>query len=152
MNSMACGDPLRDFLNSAKQARLTLLRVRNCAAELETRCTKTTAQMNATPGSGGADQQQQWAALVDEHEKLRQRMNDALKQMEAVQQFVDRVQPNLYRNILSLRYVHQYSWPVVAAMLSNAGAPYSMRHIQRLHGAALQAARKLWDEEHANAE
>ena len=74
-------------------------------AELEAQCTRLTAQLRATPGGGSSDAQMQWAVLADERRRLTRQMRRAQEQERAVQAFIDRVRPELYRDILTLRYI-----------------------------------------------
>ena len=46
--------------------------------------------------------------------------------------------------MLKLRYLDCLSWERVQELLSRSGVFYSDRHIYRLHGEALEAARRLW--------
>lgn len=137
----------RDYLRSVRHARLEQERLAVRVAELEAQCTRLTAQLRATPGGGSSDAQMQWAVLADERRRLTEQMRRAQEQERTVQAFIDRVRPELYRDILTLRYIDLRSWPETAALMSRAGGPQSERHIQRLHGAALQAAQRLWDAE-----
>ena len=138
---------LRDFLGSVRHARLEQERLTERVLELEAQCTRLTAQMRQTPGGGTTDTQMQWASLADERRRLTRQMYRAQRQEREVQNLIDRVRPELYRDILTLRYIDLRSCPETAEIMARTGGPQSERHLQRLHGAALQAAQRLWDEE-----
>ena len=140
---------LNSFLQSVQTLRAEQRDLANRVMEDGARCTKMTMQMRAAPGGSRADAQQQWVALADESRALTQLTRAADRQEEIVRSFLARVAPTLYRDILTLRYVNGYSWPAAAARLSELGHPYSIRHVQRLHGAALLAAQRVWDKEAA---
>lgn len=140
---------LRGFLSSVRHARLEQERLTERVLELEAQCTRLTAQTCQTPGGGNSDTQMQWSVLADERRRLTMQMYRAQQQERAVQAFIDRVQPELYRDILTLRYIDLRSWPETAELMSKAGGPQSERHIQRLHGAALLEAQRVWDKEEA---
>lgn len=135
---------LQSYLRSVRHAQLEQTRLTERVLAMEAQCTRLTAQIRQTPGGGDHDAQLQWAALADERRRLTRQMHRAMRQEREVQTFLDRVKPELYRDILTLRYVDRLCWPEVAAALSRAGHEYSERHILRLHGAALQAAQKVW--------
>lgn len=138
---------LNSFLQSVQTLRAEQRDLANRVMEQSARCTRITAQMRPTPGGSSVDAQQQWSALADESRTLTQLTHAADRQEEVVRSFLAQVSPALYRDILTLRYVNGCSWPAAAARLSELGHPYSVRHIQRLHGSALLAAQRVWDKE-----
>ena len=104
-----------------------------------------TATLSATPGGGGGgDAEKMWAALADESARLYPLLKAAMEQERRVENFIDRIPHDSYRLILKLRYLDCLSWERVQELLSRSGVFYSDRHIYRLHGEALEAARRLW--------
>lgn len=142
-------DAFMEFLLSVGHARFEQNRLAVRVAELDARCTKITPAWGDTEGGGG-DAQRQWAILADEHHRLVEQLEAAVEQERRVQAFLDRVRPTVYRDILTLRYVDLRNWVQIEQMLYRSGNAYSDRHIYRLHGQALDAARALWDRDHAD--
>lgn len=137
-------DPVREFLNSATEAKLEIMRHRMRAEELECRCTKVTASMSGMPGGGNSDAQQLWATLADERTKEREAEKRETETYRQVEEFINKLPNSDHRAVLRLRYLNGMGWVNVQMKLYEAGIFYSERHIYRLHGDALEAARELW--------
>lgn len=140
-------DEFMEFLRSVSHARLEQQRLERRVAELDARCTKITPTWGDTEGGGG-DAQRQWANLADERRRLVEQQETAAELERQVQAFLNRVTPTVYRDILTLRYIDLRNWVQIEQMLYRSGNAYSDRHIYRLHGQALDAARALWDLDH----
>ena len=141
-------DPVREFLESASEAKLEIARHHARVAELESRATKVTASLHAAPGGGGSDTQQIWVVLAEERDKAMEAEKLELERYHAVESFIDRMQDKRHRVILRLRYLNALSWIRVQMKLYESGFYYSESHIKKLHGKALNAARELWRKEH----
>ena len=141
-------DPVREFLESAKEAKLEIARHRERVEELESRCTRMTANMSATPGGGNSDTQQLWATLAEERDKELAAEKRELEKYHAVESFINRVPDERFRAILRLRYLNVLGWIRVQMKLYESGIFYSESHIKKLHGMALESARELWRKEH----
>ena len=146
-------DPVRKFLSSAWEARVEYNRLTEKIRTMEAQAMNTTATLSAAPGGGGiSDTQRLWAALADETAKLKDKLSAALEREHEVEAFVERIDDPMYRMILKLRYVDCLSWPRVMELLSRGGIYYSQRNITRLHGEALEQARRQWIIEHEDKE
>lgn len=138
-------DPVREFLDSVRTARVEYNRLSEKIRGLEAQCMSVTATLSATPGGGGGgDAEKMWAALADESARLYPLLKAAMEQERRVENFIDRIPNDSYRLMLKLRYLDCLSWERVQELLSRSGVFYSDRHIYRLHGEALEAARRLW--------
>lgn len=142
-------DPARAFLESVREARFNEARCMEKIALAEARCTQVTAQMSRAPGGhGDVHKDGPRAALSDLRSLLGQLYREAVKQELAVEQFVASLDNDLHRIILRLKYIDLLHWPQVQAKMEERGIYYTERHILRLHGDALQAARAKWAELH----
>jgi hypothetical protein len=123
-------------------------------SELTDACTSITAAWNAAPGGSGANIHKDAAlvSLADQQAKLIRLLLDCQKQSQAVEDFINQLENQTYRAVLHLRYVALRSWPGVEEGLQECGLYYSMRQIYRIHGSALQEARRLWAEQHTGEE
>jgi hypothetical protein len=137
-------DPVLDFLSSAIEAKLEIIRHRMRAEELESRCTKVTASMSGMPGGGNSDAQLLWSTLVDERDKERAAEKRETEVYRSVENFISEIPNKTYRAILKLRYLNGLEWVNVQMKMYEAGIFYSERHIYRLHDCAIEAARELW--------
>ena len=64
-------DPVREFLDSVRTARVEYNRLSEKIRGLEAQCMSVTATLSATPGGGGGgDAEKMWAALADESARL----------------------------------------------------------------------------------
>ena len=85
-----------------------------------------------------------WRTLAGNIPLLSPLLKAAMEQERRVENFIDRIPNDSYRLMLKLRYLDCLSWERVQELLSRSGVFYSDRHIYRLHGEALEAARRLW--------
>lgn len=137
-------DPVREFLESAKEAKLEIARHRERVEELESRATKVTASLNAMPGGGNSDAQQLWIALAEERDREREAEKRELEKYRAVESFIDRLPDKMHRMILRLRYLRLLKWVPIQMELYKKGVVYCERELYRIHGEALDVARELW--------
>ena len=135
-----------EFLDSLRVARQEIHLCRERIAELEDANTRiTTAWKEAPTGGGDVHKDATVIALADKRAELLALEKDYADQMLAVEQFIARLDDPVYRTILELRYVKLLRWPKVHQKMEDAGLWYSYRHMTRLHGQALAAARRLWN-------
>lgn len=142
-------DPARAFLESVREARFNEARCMEKIALAEARCTQVTAQMSGAPGGhGDVHKDSPRAALADLRGLLGKLYRDSLRQELAVEQFIESLDVDIHRIVLRLKYVDLLHWPQVQTKMEERGIYYTERHILRLHGDALQAARVKWAELH----
>ena len=100
--------------------------------ELATRCTSTLTDMPRNPSksiSPMADVVMKIIDLQDEITRDLERLVDLKREISLVIREVD---CNEYRMILEKRYISNMAWPEIAVELG-----YNLRHLYRLHDAAL---------------
>lgn len=136
--------PVKEFLESAIEAKVEAARLKRRVAELESRCQKMTAQMKDVPGGGRADNQALWVLLAEEIEREKAAHRGALEQYRTVETFIAHLSKPVHRALLRLRYLEGLGWVKVQQELYKQGIFYSERHISRLHAYALEEARALW--------
>lgn len=136
-------DPAKDLLESVRGARMDLNR---CQWKLQTtwsQCTRITAQLGLTPGGGGdVHKDGLLLAVAEQQELLRSLYLRAVETENRVEHFIAGIPDARYRAILRLRYLDLLRWPEVLDQLEKGGLYYSDRQMFRLHGEAMQAARK----------
>lgn len=144
-------DPVRAFLSSVAEARIEARRLGFRVRRLEARATKLTASLTGMP-SGHGDSGDLLATLADLRSTCERSRVQAELQEAAVEQFIDRLEDSTSRIILKLRYCDCLNWVdrphrrSVIGELGKAGLNYSERQVYRLHGIALNEARKLYKE------
>lgn len=138
-------DPARDFLSSAREAKIEYTRIRRRIAELESQATKCTASLSGMPGGGGGGGMESlWAALADERRNLTLAAEEELNRYHAVDRFIRKLDDPVHRIVLRLHYLDGFRWPQVQKEMEKEGYYYCERHITRLHGEALKEARRIW--------
>lgn len=65
-----------------------------------------------------------------------------------MERFISSLENGTHRILLRLKYADALSWPQVQQQMQESGIYYSERQLYRIHGDALQAARKLWAGQH----
>ena len=140
-------DPTLDFLRSVRWSRVRARRTDLRLQELRAAATKITQRISGMPG-GGSDPHRDGlqAALADLETRLSEEHREALERERAVSSFLSRLPDASHREVLTLRYVHCLRWPQIREELEQAGPYYEDRQIYRIHGNALQAARRLWQD------
>lgn len=140
---------VREFLDSLRTNKAEIALCRARIAQLETAATRITTVWKEVPGGGNGDPHKDatLAALADARSRLIDEETQLAKNILSVSDFIDRIPGITYRTILNLRYVECLSWEGVTEKMEEMGIPYACRHVIRLHGKALNAARKLWAQE-----
>jgi len=138
-------DELTNFLTSVEDARCRYLRCKNRTEVLRARCENITPNPDAAPGgSGDPHKDANLVALAQKSAEADMWEREWKRREEAVEDFLNRLSNKTYRLILQLKYVDQLEWPQIQTRLTDYGIYYVVRHLQRLHGDALEAARALW--------
>ena len=138
-------DPVREFLESVRDARFALRRSELKLEELAAQSTSMTARITGALGGGGdVHKDSALIALAMARESLEQTKAEAEAQVLKVEEFISKLPDVRHRAVLTFYYVHLFKWPRVVEEMEKCGMYYSDRHIFRLHGDALQAARTLW--------
>jgi len=141
-------DPVREYLRSVYGLKLEAARLTDRVRELTARCEKTTTVLTGMPRGNGSDPEKLLALLADERADLDAKQLAAEIRSREVETFIGRLTDPLHREILCRRYIECRRWPEILAKLRAQGNYFEERHMFRLHGQALNAARDLWAEEH----
>jgi len=144
-------DEVRIFLEGAKDAYLKCADLRERARALESTAKRVTANLNGMPRAGNADRDAVLAALADARGRLLLDIAEEEARKIEIADFIDRVPTSAAgRAVLRRRYLHYESWKGVRRWMAAHGMAYSAQSVYRIHGEALSAARKLWNQEHDN--
>ena len=138
------GEPMREFLDSAKWARLKASRLRRKVAELTTQVEHMTANYSGMPKGSGGDATAAWTTLAQLRSDYEAEIVRAERVEKEVLDFISTLDRPVHREILALRYCENLSWPKVMEGMQAAGHYYSERQVYRLHGTALNEAREKW--------
>lgn len=134
-------EPVRSFLESYWELRKEHKRLERKIKELESQCQSVTAKYSAVPGGGGGNGHSAWDALVEARERAEAKLTETLYREAEIEQFINRLSKPAYRQVLRHKYLELLNWEPIAEILH-----YSIRHTQRLHDDALDAARVLWEQ------
>lgn len=138
---------VRAFLASVRECRVEKRRCEWRLEQLRSQCESITAVLRDTPGGGSGDKHKDelLTALVDAGTELADRMTAYAKQIEEVEDFIDRLPSAAHRVILRLRYVDLLRWTDVLDAMHDYGLYYEDAQMYRLHRQALGEAKKLWE-------
>lgn len=140
----------RQFLESVRTSRAAAMRCARQVHELRTQVESITAPLNSSPVSNGGKDvhgDARLAALADLQDRLIAASDDWLRRVKEAEDFVDHIGNVEHRILLQLRYIDCNRWEDVRRLMERFGLYYSDRQMFRLHGNALQEARRLWSEE-----
>lgn len=146
---------LRSFLDQVGDYKCRVRRCEYQIEELSAKCRKSTTSWEPGGGCGSGCDTHKDANLImlcEKKEVLTRLLKDQDAAVAAVEGFIAKLPDYRHRAIMKLRYVDLLRWGEVEAELCAAGLPYSERQIYNLHGNALKAARKLWEEVEPNVE
>lgn len=139
-------DPAKEFLLSARWAKVEVRRLKMKVAELETQVEHITANYSGMPRGGSSEVAAAWTALAALRSEYLAQQVVAEQKEKAVSDFIDLLPSPESREVLHLRYCLQLRWTEIASELRASGYYYSERQVFRLHGKALNEARRLWAE------
>ncbi len=148
-------DPAKEYLESVYEARAEIDRLHRSAQSMYDAVTHITRSTDGIRVNESSDNGKLLAVYADTVNVWRQRLVTCLQLEREVQEFIDRCPGGprgIYRILLRLRYLDCLSWNHIQERLQKeTGQPvfYSDRHLFRLHGEALSAARRQWAEEHS---
>lgn len=138
-------DELTDFLTGVEDARRRHLRCVYKAEELRRRCENITSNWDAMPGgSGDPHKDATLAALAQKSAEADAWKAEWARREAEVEKFLDRIPNAVHRVLLQLKYVDLLKWPQIVERLPDYNIHYVERHVHRLHGDALEAARAIW--------
>lgn len=130
-------------------------RIRLRLEDTKDRIMRVTALYGDQPrGGGGSDRNDRLALLADMESDLITAYLDAFKKAHEIEEFIQRVDPgpnNIYRLILSMRFLDGHSWDVIREQLKRYGCPCETRTMYNWYGKALNAARIVYAETHPDA-
>ena len=131
----------KEYLKSYRPLRLAILRLEDRIATEESQAERATSILTGMPrGGGGKFADELWAALADSKEIYQWKLKEALALQKEIEHFIGRVPGDINKLLLQLRYVDCLSWPEISDRMG-----YERTHIHRLHGAALEEARRVYE-------
>ena len=104
---------------------------------------KVTATLTGMPGAPAGtmtgDNLQLCIDMLDELERRYvDRLRGTIRMLTSIEDGIDALPDERYRQVLRMRYISGASWPTIAAEMN-----YTARQAQNLHGRALQALEAL---------
>lgn len=139
-------DSVREFLESARWAHAKAARLSRKIEQLKTQVEHITPSYSGMPSGGSADSSSAWAALAQLRSEYEAERVKAEQLEKAVYDFIESLAVPEHRMVLSRRYCDRLRWPEVIEVLKEDGYSYSDRQVFRLHGRALNEARRKWKE------
>ena len=141
-------DPVREFLDSAKDAHARAQMLSRKVAELTAQVERITPSYSGMPSGGGGDSSSAWVALAQLRSSYLEEKIKAETLEKSVSDFIETLPTPENRVVLHLKYCERLRWPEVMKGMREAGYYFSDRHIYRIHGNALDEARERWKEIH----
>lgn len=141
-------DEVREFLESAKWAHARAVRLYRKVQALETQVEHITPSYSGMPSGGGTDSSNAWLALAQLRSDYLAEMVKAERREKEVSDFIEGLYAPENKEVLRLRYCERLRWTDVADRMAAAGYYYTDRQVFRIHGRALNEARKKWKEIH----
>ncbi len=135
-----------EFLRSVREARVEARRCEQRLDEIRAQCERITPNYGPLlPGGGDDHHDALLIAATEQARTLYDRRQELLWQINLVEAFISELSDARLRSVLRLRYVDCMRWEDVVKGMRVYGYYYDLRHVTRLHGRALNEARKAWD-------
>jgi len=132
-----------DFLRSVRTCIVEKTRCEALLRTLWAQCEKITAAYGPLlPGGGDAHRDALLLTVAEQSDELLLRTQDYVRRITAVEDFIATMPDVRHRAVLRLRYVDCKRWDDVRESLKEYGIYYEDAQIFRLHGKALQEARR----------
>lgn len=141
-------DSVREFLESAKWAKVKAARLSRKVEALTTQVERITPSYTGMPKGNGGDSSSAWAALAQLRSEYMEEKLKAERREKEVADFIESLPTPVYRELLHLRYCEGLRWPEVVDAMQAVGLYYTNRYVFKLHGRALNEAREKWKEIH----
>ena len=146
-------DELTDFFMSVEDAKSRHLRCEEKAAELLARCENITSQWSPAPGgSGDLHKDATKIAYAQKTAEADWWKQEWARREAEVEAFLNLIPSRVFRLLLQFKYVDLNTWPQVTERLQEHNIFYVQRHVERLHGDALEEARAIWRAEQLKKE
>ena len=143
-------DDLKAFLDQVGDYRCRVRRCEYQIAALQSKCEKSTSAWRTDGGGGSAGsdihKEANLISLCEKRDMLVQLLEEQSAAVASVENFISLLPDYRHRVIMQMRYVDLLRWSEISSELEASGLPYSERQMYNLHGSAIKAARKLWDE------
>ena len=104
--------------------------------ELAMRCTTTITGMPRNPSKSTSPMADTVLKIIDLQDEINRDLESLVDLKREISLVIREVEYNEYRTILKKRYISNKSWPEIAVELG-----YNLRHLYRLHDAALNKVR-----------
>lgn len=140
-------DPCKAWLNSYSGLQQDVKSLLAKQEELRGRVCRVTSSLNGDVAHGNSDRNALLAIFADANEQCERRLTRAIKRSIEIENFIGKVPDPNQRALLRDRYLNGMKWAEIAESLG-----YELRHIHRLHGKALQVARKMFMQEQKERE
>ena len=140
-------DAARAFLRSYREVRAERRQLERRLDGLRSEAEHITANYNGQPGGGGDPHKDSLLVEIsDRSEALDELIKACWRREDLVGEFIQELEDYRHRAILRFRYIECLRWTSVVEELKTVGLFYDERQVYRLHGVALQEARKAWPE------
>lgn len=141
-------DPARAFLLSVREARTERKQLERRLSQLRSEAERITAAYGDRQpgGSGDPHRDALLAEIADRSAGLDGAVRKCWRVEELADDFIHELGDYRHRAILRLRYIDCLRWPKLTEALTELGLWYEERQVFRLHGVALQEARRIWPE------
>ena len=135
----------KEFLNQYRRAVTDIENLETEAEELENMAMGITiiAERDRVQTSGKKDRMAELAAkAADIRIDIMNKRTEALEMMHKVSRLIAGMGNDRYRKLLHMRYIKGAAWEEIAVAMH-----YSIKHVYKLHGWALQEVRAMLKEE-----
>ena len=134
---------IKQYLKQYRSGLQELQEITERIVAVRSQAEKVTATLTGMPGAPAGtmagDNLQRCIDMLDELERRYvDRLKETVQMLTSIEDGVNALSDERYRQVLRMRYISGASWPKIAAEMN-----YTERQVQNLHGRALQALEEL---------
>lgn len=134
---------IKQYLKQYRSGLQELQEITERIVAVRSQAEKVTATLTGMPGAPAGtmagDNLQRCIDMLDELERRYvDRLKETVQMLTSIEDGINALSDERYRQVLRMRYISGASWPTIAAEMN-----YTERQAQNLHGRALQALEAL---------
>ena len=135
---------VKEYLNQARTLDKEIDAKLDHLAKIESMVNKVTSTISDMPGNPSQDnskRERYLVKMIDLKWKINAEIDELVDTKREIVRFISKIDNSSYRLLLELRYVNLCTWEKIAEIME-----IGVRHVYRMHGAALVEADRMWKE------
>ena len=133
---------IKEYLNRARYLDREIDAKLDHQARLNSIIYKATSTLSDMPGSPSRDvarREKAIAKVIDLEKEIDEQIDELVDTKREINKLIEKIPTKEHKLLLEFRYVNLFTWEKISEQMD-----ITLRHVYRLHGAALLEADKVW--------